>query len=61
VYHNGLIWFAAKLPNLGMDGTSLKLFSTMLTLLLSFVLAALTYKYIEMPFLNLKDRYFPVR
>lgn len=61
VYHNGLIWFAAKLPDLGLEASSMKLLSALLALLFSFVLAALTYKYIEMPLLNLKDRYFAVR
>jgi peptidoglycan/LPS O-acetylase OafA/YrhL len=61
VYHNGAIWFASRIRDYGIGEELAKPLSTLLAFTASFVLAALTYKFIEKPFLNLKDRYFPVR
>jgi peptidoglycan/LPS O-acetylase OafA/YrhL len=60
VYHNGAIWFASRIRDYGIEDELVKPLSTLLALILSFILAMLTYKFIEKPFLSLKDRYFPV-
>ncbi len=60
VYHNGAIWFTSRIRDFGISEEFVKPLSTLLALIISFVLAALTYKFIEKPFLSLKDRYFPV-
>jgi peptidoglycan/LPS O-acetylase OafA/YrhL len=60
VYHNGAIWFAGRIRDYGMDEQFAKPLSTLLAFIMSFVLAALTYRFIEKPFLRLKDQYFPI-
>lgn len=60
VYHNGAIWFANRIRDIGVDGDLAKPLSTLLAFAASLFLAALTYRVIEKPFLVLKDRYFPV-
>jgi peptidoglycan/LPS O-acetylase OafA/YrhL len=62
IYHNGAIWFAGRIRDFGIPEERLaKPITAILALALSFLLAALTYRFIEKPFLELKDRYFPVR
>ena len=60
VYHNGVIWFAGRIRDLGVGGQLAKPLTAILAFIVTLILAALTYKYIEKPFLGLKDRYFPV-
>lgn len=60
VYHNGAIWFANRIRDVGIDGDAAKPLSALLAFAASLLLAVLTYQLIEKPFLGLKDRYFPV-
>lgn len=60
VYHNGVIWFTNRIRDLGIQDPLAKPVSTLLAFVITLALAALTYKFIEKPFLGLKDRYFPV-
>ena len=60
IYHNGAIWFALRIRDYGINEEFVKPLSTLLAFTASFILAVLTYKFIEKPFLSLKDRYFPV-
>jgi peptidoglycan/LPS O-acetylase OafA/YrhL len=59
VYHNGVIWFAGRIRDLGVVDPWAKHLSSILALIVTFLLAALTYRYVERPFLKLKDRFFP--
>jgi peptidoglycan/LPS O-acetylase OafA/YrhL len=60
VYHNGVIWFTDRIRDFGIIEKFAKPLSTLLALMISFLLASLTYRFIEKPFLSLKDRYFPL-
>lgn len=60
VYHNGVIWFAGRIRDFGVEDNLVKPLSALIAIVVTFILAALTYRFIEKPFLVLKDRYFPV-
>jgi peptidoglycan/LPS O-acetylase OafA/YrhL len=60
VYHNGAIWFAGRIRDAGVWEDWAKPLSTLLAFVVTLILAGLTYRFIEKPFLGLKDRYFPV-
>ncbi len=58
VYHNGVIWFANRIRDLGVLDPWAKPLSTVLAFVVTLVLATLTFTLVEKPFLRLKDRYF---
>jgi peptidoglycan/LPS O-acetylase OafA/YrhL len=62
VYHFPVIWFVARIRDLGVSDEAI---AKPLTLLISFpltlLIASLSYRYIEQPILELKDRWFSLR
>lgn len=60
VYHYGVIWFMLRMRDLGMREEFVKPLSAIAGFLITFILASLTYRFIEIPFLQLKDKFFPV-
>lgn len=61
VYHNGLLWFAGRLRDMGLPEQFMKPVGTFAALTVSFLLAALTYHLLEKPLLDLKDRFFSTK
>jgi peptidoglycan/LPS O-acetylase OafA/YrhL len=62
VYHFGLIWFAGRIRDYGItDETIAKPLTALIALVLTIVVASLSYYLLEKPILRLKDRYFPLK
>jgi peptidoglycan/LPS O-acetylase OafA/YrhL len=61
VYHFPIIWFVARMADLGIKEPYLKPLTAGLALVATIVLASLSYYLLEHPILNLKDRFFSVR
>lgn len=63
VYHFAMTWFASRIVNdlLEIPFGEGKPLILLVTFALTVPLAALTYRWIEMPLLNLKDRYFSLK
>jgi peptidoglycan/LPS O-acetylase OafA/YrhL len=62
VYHFPVIWFVARIRDFGVNDEAI---AKPLTLLISFplvlLIASLSYRYIEKPILDFKDRWFSLR
>jgi peptidoglycan/LPS O-acetylase OafA/YrhL len=63
VYHFAMTWFASRIVNdlLEIPFGEGKPLILLVTFALTVPLAALTYRWVEMPLLNLKDRYFSLK
>jgi peptidoglycan/LPS O-acetylase OafA/YrhL len=61
VYHFPIIWFVARMADLGIKDPILKPLTALVSLAATIVLASLSYAFLERPILNLKDRFFSVR
>lgn len=59
VYHFSMTWFAARIRDVAPISEDLaKPLTALIAFVLTFVLASLSYRFIENPILGLKDRYF---
>jgi peptidoglycan/LPS O-acetylase OafA/YrhL len=61
VYHFPIIWFVARMADLGIKDPILKPLTALVSLAATIGLASLSYAFLERPILNLKDRFFSVR
>jgi peptidoglycan/LPS O-acetylase OafA/YrhL len=62
VYHFALTWLVARLRDLGPIPEELaKAMTAIIAFFLSVLVASLSYRFIEKPILDLKDRYFSLR
>ncbi len=61
VYHFPIIWFVARMADLGIKDPILKPLTAVVALVATIVLASLSFYLLERPILNLKDRFFSVR
>jgi len=61
VYHFPIIWFASRIRDLGMADPYAKPAVTLISFLGTLLLASISYKYLEKPLLNLKDRFFGLK
>lgn len=62
VYHFSLTWFAARIRDLApMPEALAKALTALLAFLLTLLIASLSYRFIEKPILDLKERYFSLR
>ncbi len=61
VYHFAIIWFVRRIRDLGLSESVAKPLTLVLSAVLVFLVASLSYRYFEKPILDLKDRYFPLR
>jgi peptidoglycan/LPS O-acetylase OafA/YrhL len=62
VYHSPVIWFAGRVRDLApMSETVAKPLTALIALGVTFVIASLSYRFIEAPLLNLKDRFFALK
>ena len=58
VYHFPVIWFATRVRDLGAADPFAKPLIALVSFLGTLLLASISYKYLEKPLLNLKDRFF---
>ncbi len=62
VYHFPVIWFVTRIRDLGItDEPIAKLLTLLISFPLTLLIASLSYRYIEKPILDLKDRWFSLR
>ena len=61
VYHLPVIWFAPEIKSLGLDADILKPVATVVAFFATLLIASISYRFMEKPLLNLKDRFFPVK
>ena len=61
VYHYAVIWFVARLRDLGIHEFTAKPLTLVISAVVTLALSAVSYKYLEKPILDLKERYFPLR
>lgn len=58
VYHYAVIWFVMRIRDLGIQEPLAKPLTFIISAILVYGIASLSYKYIEKPILDLKDKYF---
>jgi peptidoglycan/LPS O-acetylase OafA/YrhL len=61
VYHFAVIWFVRRIRDFGINEMIAKPLTLVISAILIFIIASLSYKYFEKPILDLKDRFFPLR
>ena len=61
VYHFAIIWFVRRIRDFGIPEPVAKPLTLVISAVLVFFVASLSYKYFEKPILDLKDRFFPLR
>jgi peptidoglycan/LPS O-acetylase OafA/YrhL len=61
VYHFGLIWFVRRIRDFGLNEHIAKPLTLVVSAVLVYFIASLSYRYLEKPILDLKDRFFPLR
>jgi peptidoglycan/LPS O-acetylase OafA/YrhL len=60
IYHFATIWFVARMRDLSIPEAYAKPLTLIVSAVLVYSIASLSYKYFEKPILDLKDRYFPL-
>ncbi|MCL4823627.1 MAG: hypothetical protein KJZ57_05360, partial [Anaerolineales bacterium] len=61
VYHFALVWFVARIRDLSIPVPIAKPLTLVISAILLYFVASLSYKYFEKPILDLKDKYFPLK
>jgi peptidoglycan/LPS O-acetylase OafA/YrhL len=61
IYHYAVIWFVARIRDLDIPEPVAKPLTMVISAAVTFLLASLSYKYLEKPILDLKERYFPLQ
>lgn len=61
VYHFAVVWFVRRIRDLSVPEPIAKPLTFVISAVLIYFVASLSYKYFEKPILDLKDRYFPLR
>ena len=61
VYHFPIVWFSARIVDLGIQPPLLKPLTMLIALGGTILIASLSYAWMEKPILNLKDRFFSLR
>ena len=61
VYHFAIVWFVARIRDLSVPIVIAKPLTLVISAILLYFIASLSYKYFEKPILDLKDKYFPLR
>jgi peptidoglycan/LPS O-acetylase OafA/YrhL len=56
-----MIWFALDVEELGLEKKTAKLVATVIAFFGTLLIASITYRFMEKPLLNLKDRFFPLK
>jgi peptidoglycan/LPS O-acetylase OafA/YrhL len=62
VYHLGTIFLIYRLlgPVISLPQPQKKFFLMVVEFVVIFIIASISYRYLEKPILNLKDKYFPI-
>jgi peptidoglycan/LPS O-acetylase OafA/YrhL len=60
VYHFAIVWFVRRIRDLGIQEQVAKPLSLVISAVLVYTVAAISYRYFEKPILDLKDRFFPL-
>jgi peptidoglycan/LPS O-acetylase OafA/YrhL len=58
VYHFAIVWFVARIRDLSVPVPLAKPLTLVISAILLYFIASLSYKYFEKPILDLKDKYF---
>ncbi|MFZ5857694.1 MAG: acyltransferase family protein [Chloroflexota bacterium] len=58
VYHFAIVWFVARIRDLSVPIAIAKPLTLVISAILLYFIASLSYKYFEKPILDLKDKYF---
>lgn len=61
IYHYAVIWFVARIRDLDMPEPIAKPLTMVISAAVTLLIASLSYKYLEKPILDLKEKYFPLR
>lgn len=61
IYHFAIIWFVRRIRDFGIEEPIAKPLTFVISAVLVYFVASLSYKYFEKPILDLKDRWFPLR
>ena len=61
VYHFGIIWFVRRIRDFSIPEQVAKPLTLIISAVLLYFVASVSYKYFEKPILDLKDRFFPLR
>ena len=60
VFHQPILGFAQDIDRLGVKMSMVKPMAAIIAFPVTLLIANISYRFIEKPFLNLKDRFFPV-
>jgi peptidoglycan/LPS O-acetylase OafA/YrhL len=61
VYHFPVIWFSGRIRDLGLSEASARPLTAVIAFLVTLGMASLSYRFMEKPLLNLKDRFFSLK
>ncbi len=61
VYHFGIVWFVRRIRDFSIPEPIAKPLTLVISAILVYFVASVSYKYFEKPILDLKDRFFPLR
>lgn len=61
VFHQPVIWFAFDIEELGLEESAVQPIAAVIAFFGALLIASVSYRFMEKPLLNLKDRFFPVR
>jgi peptidoglycan/LPS O-acetylase OafA/YrhL len=61
VYHFAIVWFVRRIRDLNISESVAKPLTLVISAVLVYFVASLSYKYFEKPILDLKDRFFPLQ
>ena len=61
IYHFPVIWFSTRIRDLGLSERDAKPLVFVIAFIVTLLLASLSYRFLEKPLLNLKDRFFSLK
>jgi peptidoglycan/LPS O-acetylase OafA/YrhL len=61
VFHQPVLWFAFDIERLGLEQSIAQPIGTVLAFIGTLLIGSISYRFMEKPLLNLKDRLFPIR
>ena len=61
VYHFPIVWFSGRISDLGVEPPLLQPLVALIAFLGTLLVASLSFRFLEKPIINLKDRFFPLK
>ena len=61
IYHFPIIWFVMRIRDLGLSETQAKPLVFIIAFIATLAAASISYRFLERPLLNLKDRFFALK